>query len=334
MATISDEEFEQMYGRPPVKKKKRKRKVYWNRIIIALLLLIFIIFGIVQLVKSIAGHFHKEDKPAAVNSVSSDSSNDDEKPDIDEQSQLQFKVCIDAGHGDYDGGTANADNTRIEKDDNLRIALLVEKYLKEAGANVVMIRDDDSFIDLGDRCEIANKANADLFVSLHRNSYDGEMNGVEIWVHNKEPMEDTKLAQNIMTQLVSAGISNNRGVRFGYVGMPNDNYYVNADTKMPSCLVELGFITDESDNKLFDENIESYAKAIGDGIIQTAKDLGVIDEDGKRMLNKQLISEDKIYITDSEAENDSSAEDDNSSEQFPDDGHLYNNGENQRVNND
>lgn len=331
MANISDEEFEQLYGRPPVRKTKRKRKVYWNRIIIAVLLLIFLIFGIVQLVKSIAGHFGKDNKPAAVESVSSQGDDDYAKENGEEQMQLQFKVCIDAGHGDYDGGTANADNTRIEKDDNLRIALLVEKYLKEAGANVVMIRNDDTFVDLGDRCEIANDAKADLFVSLHRNSYDGEMSGVEIWVHNKEPKEDTQLAQNIMAQLSAAGISNNRGVRFGYVGLPNDNYYVNADTKMPSCLVELGFITDETDNRLFDENIESFAKAIGDGIIQTAKDLGVIDSDGKRILNKHLISEDKIYIPDSQAESQSGTDDSSSSDNFPDGGHLYNSGENQNV---
>ena len=244
-------------------------------------------------------------------------------------SELQFKVCIDPVHGDTDGGTANADNTRLEKDDNLRIALLVRKYLEEYGATVVMTRSDDTFVELEERCTIANDAKADMYVSLHRNSYDGDIRGVEIWVHNKEPKEDTVLAQNIMSRLSEAGISENRGVQYGYVGIPGDNYYVNADTKMPSCLVELGFITDETDNRLFDKNIDAYAKAVAEGIIQSAKDLGVIDDDGTRLLNQQLISKDKEYdssLTDSTGSGENSASD------FPPGGHLYNQGEQQNYN--
>ena len=51
----------------------------------------------------------------------------------------------------------------------------------------------------------------------------------------------------------------------------NTDYYVLNNTKMPSCLLELGFISNNEDNKLFDENIESYAEAIAKGIIETIK---------------------------------------------------------------
>lgn len=323
MATISDEEFIEMYGRPPVRKKKpKKRKVYWNRIIIALVLLVMIIFGLVQLVKAVAGHFKHDDSSAAPANVKTQSQSADESGVEELSGDLQFKVCLDAGHGDYDGGTTDLSGTRIEKDDNLRIALAVEKYLKSKGATVVMVREDDTFYELGERCDIANNSKSDLFVSLHRNSYDGEMSGVEIWVHNKQPMEDETLAQNIMSELDSAGISNNRGVQSGYIGMPNENYYVNADTKMPSCLVELGFVTDDTDNQLFDEKLDDYAKAIGDGIIKTAKDLGVIDSDGKRLLNKQLISEDKIYEV-SSSESDGEELDQTDSTGYPDEGQMF-----------
>lgn len=295
MANISDEEFERLYGRPPVRTARKKRKIYWNRIIIAAFIFILIIFGIFQMIKSIINHFKKEDNiPAAAQTDSVLESDTQSTAESQVKvSELQFKVCIDPGHGDTDGGTANADNTRLEKDDNLRIALLVRKYLEEYGATVVMTRSDDTFVELEERCTIANDAKADMYVSLHRNSYDGDIRGVEIWVHNKEPKEDTVLAQNIMSRLSEAGISENRGVQYGYVGIPGDNYYVNADTKMPSCLVELGFITDETDNRLFDKNIDAYAKAVAEGIIQSAKDLGVIDDDGTRLLNQQLISKDK-----------------------------------------
>lgn len=331
MANISDEEFERLYGRPPVRTARKKRKIYWNRIIIAALIFILIIFGIFQMIKSIINHFKKEDNiPAAVqtDSVSESDTQSTAESQV-KVSELQFKVCIDPGHGDTDGGMANADNTRLEKDDNLRIALLVRKYLEEYGATVVMTRSDDTFVELEERCTIANDAKADMYVSLHRNSYDGDIRGVEIWVHNKEPKEDTVLAQNIMSRLSEAGISENRGVQYGYVGIPGDNYYVNADTKMPSCLVELGFITDETDNRLFDKNIDAYAKAVAEGIIQSAKDLGVIDDDGTRLLNQQLISKDKEYdssLTDSTGSGENSASD------FPPGGHLYNQGEQQNYN--
>ena len=283
------------------------------------------------MIKSIINHFKKEDNiPAAAQTDSVLESDTQSTAESQVKvSELQFKVCIDPGHGDTDGGTANADNTRLEKDDNLRIALLVRKYLEEYGATVVMTRSDDTFVELEERCTIANDAKADMYVSLHRNSYDGDIRGVEIWVHNKEPKEDTVLAQNIMSRLSEAGISENRGVQYGYVGIPGDNYYVNADTKMPSCLVELGFITDETDNRLFDKNIDAYAKAVAEGIIQSAKDLGVIDDDGTRLLNQQLISKDKEYdssLTDSTGSGENSASD------FPPGGHLYNQGEQQNYN--
>ncbi len=301
MANMSDEEFIEMYGRPPVRVKKRRYKVYWNRVIIALVILILIIAGLVQLVKTIVRSFSDDDGgkgkkalPAGADqSVSQTDPQDSEAAPVKEVTQLQFKVCIDAGHGGEDGGTATADGSRLEKDDNLRIALAVKDYLESKGVTVVMTRNDDTFLGLQERCDIANAAQADLFVSLHRNSYDGEMSGVEIWVHNSEPQYDTLLAQNILTRLENVGIADNRGVQSGYIGMPDANYHVNSETDMPSCLVELGFITTDSDNQLFDSNFTAYTQAIGDGIIETAFQLKVIDEDGKRIMDHMLLSDGK-----------------------------------------
>ena len=179
------------------------------------------------------------------------------------------------------------------KANNLKVALEVQKYLEKYGVNVVMIRDDDSFLELDERCAKANNAKADMYVSLHRNSYDGDISGVEVWVNNSEPEYDTKLAQNILDDLEKVGISENRGVQYGYVGNSGVNYYINADTVMPSCLVELGFITEDIDNKLFDEHLTEYGQAIADGIVQTAVDVGLVDESGKRLMSEQLISPEK-----------------------------------------
>ena len=305
--SMSNEEFTKIYGRPPVKKLNKKVKIYWNRIFIALFILILIVFGIVQAIKGIVNHFKDDENVVAADASQADKNNLEQEKSTNE-AKLQFKVCIDPGHGDYDVGTTSLDGSRLEKDDNLAIGLKVRDFLEEAGAVVVMTREDDTFLSLEERCQLANRTSSDLFVSLHRNSYDGDISGIEVWVHNKEPEKDTTLAQDIMNALDETNIADDRGVQYGYVGLPNDNYYVNAETKMPSCLLEMGFLTDETDNKLFDENIDSYAQAIANGIIQSAKDLQVIDDDGKRILNEQLITEEKDYSSKTN-DNDSSKDD-------------------------
>lgn len=294
---MTDKEFEEIYGRPPVKRKiiVKKRKIYWNRIIIALLVLIGIIWGIVQLFSNIfakPANVEADNKESNIAAEVSNSESENSNSEII-QEQNQFTVCIDPGHGDYDVGTTDASGNRLEKDDNLAISLLVEKHLKEKGVNVVMTRNDDTFLELPERCTFANVQKADFLVCMHRNSYDGDIGGIEIWVHNKEPEEDTILSQNIMTECDKLGYMENRGVQYGYVGNPNINYYINADTVMPSCLVELGFLTNENDNKLFDEHIDEYAQAVADGIIKTAVQLGVVDEKGNRLVEGQLKSANK-----------------------------------------
>lgn len=191
---------------------------------------------------------------------------------IYELSQMYFipnekVVCIDAGHGGSDPGALG--NGRQEKDDNLRLSLLVKALLEERGYTVVMTREDDSDVSLSERCKIANRERASLFVAIHRNSSTGGGKGMEIWVHSSQPTDDTLLAENIMANLRLVGFSADRGINSGYREGENMNYYVNRNTKMPSCLLEVGFITSEEDNKDFDEKINDYAKAIADGIEQT-----------------------------------------------------------------
>ncbi len=174
------------------------------------------------------------------------------------------QVVIDAGHGGNDFGAEY--NGRYEKDDNLALALLVEEKLEKMGIDVVLTRDDDSFISLEKRCNLANRKKAELFVSLHRNSAEGAK-GVEIWISSDEPQRDACLANRILTGLESAGISENRGVKAGYA-RGDGNYYINSHTDMPSCLVELGFINSETDNELYDEFLEDYATEISKAIAE------------------------------------------------------------------
>ncbi len=85
-------------------------------------------------------------------------------------------MVLDAGHGGKDPGTIGSARTNREKDIALNITLEVGKLLNSSNANVQVVytRSTDVFIELGRRAEIANKAKADLFVSIHVNSLPKE----------------------------------------------------------------------------------------------------------------------------------------------------------------
>lgn len=185
--------------------------------------------------------------------------------------QPEISVCIDAGHGAHDSGAVNGE--RLEKDDNLRLALSVREKLEAKNIKVYMTREDDTFLSLDERCRVANKKKCTLFVALHRNSAESG-NGVEMWIQSTPTDTDWALAENMLNALSDAGISKARGVKTGYAKNADGNYYVNAHTDMPSCLAEIGFVTSEQDNELFDKNLDAYAAAIADGIEKTLRDMG------------------------------------------------------------
>jgi N-acetylmuramoyl-L-alanine amidase len=175
------------------------------------------------------------------------------------------RICIDAGHGGSDVGAEY--EGRYEKDDNLRLALAVGEILEDNGIDVIYTRKKDVFVELEDRAKFANRRYATYFVSLHRNSAEGDVSGVEIWINNNALNNEAQFAENIIEKIDEVGFGKNRGVKRGYQGNPLSNYLVNSATDMPSCLVEMGFITTERDNELFDENLEKYAAAIAEGIM-------------------------------------------------------------------
>lgn len=299
----------------------KKRKIYWGRIFAALVIFVLLAAGIVQLIKaaltafandktdiqvnsSLAAATSSAEESAAEPAVTDESSAADSSSSTADSaaepaySNMNLTVCIDPGHGDYDKGAVTSDE-KYESDQDLEIGLKVKEYLESCGVSVIMTRSEDVQVSLSERCAIANQGSADFFVSLHRNSVsdNASESGVEIWVNSNQPQYDTALAQNILTALGTAGISQDRGVKYGYSGWSDQNYQVNMDTVMPSCLIELGFMTNDTDNELFETKQTEYAKAIGDGIIKTAIDLGVCAEDGTRKLSEQLLSDGKANVT-------------------------------------
>jgi len=103
------------------------------------------------------------------------------KNDTEVQSKDKFVVVLDAGHGGHDPG--NIGNGYLEKKIALAIVLKVGKELeKHPDIEVVYTRSDDTFVDLFQRGEIANQANADLFVSVHCNAHNSDAYGTETYV--------------------------------------------------------------------------------------------------------------------------------------------------------
>ncbi|MER3373052.1 MAG: N-acetylmuramoyl-L-alanine amidase [Allomuricauda sp.] len=101
--------------------------------------------------------------------------------DLQKTPNDKFIVVLDAGHGGHDPG--NIGNGYLEKDIALNVVLEAGKELeKDPSIKVLYTRNDDTFVDLFKRGEIANQANADLFVSVHCNSHNSDANGAETFV--------------------------------------------------------------------------------------------------------------------------------------------------------
>ena len=321
MYKMTDEEFYEVYGRMPRRTppKKKKVKIYWGRIIIALIILVLIIFGIVKLVMLIVGKVKgdsdekKDTSSAAVVNSEDDYYAEPQNKEADAEYQdIELTVCIDAAHGGFDKGTEGSG--RLEKDDTLNIANALKEHLESYGVKVIMTRTDDSFISVEDRAAAANDQGADLMISIHRSSTDvadSDIHGFEAWINNAEPEMDKAFARHIMTKLEEIGISENKGVRKGYDGDKAVNYPINELTKMPSVLLDMGYVTSSIDNQLLDANLEAYARAIGNGIIESAVEQGIIEESGKRIKEGQLISDKpSVTVKTEEPQPDESSEED------------------------
>ncbi len=167
-------------------------------------------------------------------------------------------IVIDAGHGGSDGGAVY--NGRLEKDDNLRLALAVGNLLEQEGYNVVYTRTEDVFDSPGEKARIANRSGADYFVSFHRNSspYPNTYSGVETLVYSDSGVRG-ELARSVNAELERVGF-NNLGVK------ERTNLTVLKRTDMPAILIEAGFLNTEADNQTFDNNFNSIARAIATGI--------------------------------------------------------------------
>ena len=172
-----------------------------------------------------------------------------------------YRIALDAGHGGSDPGAVY--KGRQEKDDTLDLTLSVGDILKKNGIDVYYTRTTDEYETPFKKATDANNSGADLFVSIHRNSSENpnQYSGVETLVYSDTGLK-AEVARNINNQLEDAGFKN--------LGVDErKNLVVLKRTKMPAVLVEVGFINNDKDNYLFDEEFDSIAQAIADGILES-----------------------------------------------------------------
>ncbi len=170
-------------------------------------------------------------------------------------------VVLDAGHGGSDPGAVY--NGRQEKDDVLRLARAVGAILENNGVNVEYTRTDDIYDTPFQKAMKANATGADLLISIHRNSgtNPNTYSGAQTLVYSDDGIR-AKLARNINNELTALGFRD-----AGIVERPN--LVVLRRSAMPAALVEVGFINNDADNRLYDEKFNEIAQGIADGILTT-----------------------------------------------------------------
>lgn len=168
----------------------------------------------------------------------------------DAKSVLKGKIiCIDPGHGGTDVGAIGHIGGKdvYEKNITLSIALPLRDMLTSAGAKVVMTRDTDKDVygpwadadpELQARCDIANEAHADAFVSIHIDSFSNSSVDGTTAYYNAKSSKDLLLAQMMHQATMNSLSIPDRGVK-------SNDFYVNVYTTMPSVLMEMGFITND-----------------------------------------------------------------------------------------
>ena len=208
------------------------------------------------------------------------------------------KIVVDAGHGGHDTGTIGPSGL-LEKDLVLDVAMRLRRLLEgRMGADVVLTRDDDTFIPLETRTGIANKHQADLFISIHANSsQDASARGLETYYLNftssadalevaarenavseksihelqdlvkkiamKEKIEESReFANDVQRSMVQTLTLKDKGLRDR--GVKKAPFIVLIGANMPSILAEISFVSNPSDERRLQS--PEYRQKIADAL--------------------------------------------------------------------
>lgn len=192
---------------------------------------------------------------------------------IDEITGLSGKVIvIDPGHGGNDSGAIGPTGV-MEKTVTLNIALRLQKLLEAEGATVYMTRSTDTEVspkganasdieELQARCDVANNHDADIFISIHNDSFtNGAAKGTTGYYYSRGSAKSRDLADKVRSGVIDQIGTQSRGTQ-------SCNFYVVKHTDMPATLVEVAFISNPEEEKLLnsDDGAQKAAQGIADGI--------------------------------------------------------------------
>ena len=176
-------------------------------------------------------------------------------------------IVLDPGHGGSDPGAVGP-SQYYEKTATLAVAQNVKQLLEKAGAKVIMTRQDDRDVygsnatdvdELKARTTVANNRKADVFVSIHANSFtDRAVGGTSTYYYQKT-LYDSMLARSLQTSMIEAGGLQDRRANPA-------NFYVIKRTRMPAALVELAFISNPQEEKLL--RSPEFQQKMSQGIVR------------------------------------------------------------------
>lgn len=182
-------------------------------------------------------------------------------------------VVLDPGHGGDDSGMVGLKIN--EKYATLDTSLAAAQYLRDNGINVVMTRDTDKTLALGNRTAISNTIQPDLFTSIHYNASNGAGHGIEVFYEAKDKSGGiTKTAAtNVLNSVLEKFNLRNRGIKTRQLDDGRDYLYVLRNTNQPAILVECAFLDNKADAAMVDELHErqEMGQQIGQGIVKTLK---------------------------------------------------------------
>lgn len=171
-------------------------------------------------------------------------------------------ILIDSGHGGFDAGASV--NNVLEKDINLSVSLKLRECLKEAGATVVMTREEDvstkdesrkdgtsdKVSDMHRRKEMISESGADIFISIHMNKFpQSKYWGAQVF-YAKTPENSKVLGENIQASLLRTLNDNNKRV----AKQGDSSIYILKNAAVPSVIVECGFLSNPDELKKLQNN--------------------------------------------------------------------------------
>jgi N-acetylmuramoyl-L-alanine amidase len=150
-------------------------------------------------------------------------------------------VIIDAGHGGSDFGAKS--NDHFEKNIVQQIAQKIKQNNQNKNINIILSRDSDTLITLKDRTDYFNSINPDMVLSLHINANpNSEKSGLESYVSDKSTFYEKS---NTLANQLNASLGKNTSLKVGETKIAP--FYILKNTKAPSILLELGYMTNKND---------------------------------------------------------------------------------------